>query len=72
MAEALNSLHKAEPVRNGGPWASINDLEVATAEYVDWWNERRLHGELDQRPPAEVEAAYWASLQPVYALPETN
>lgn len=60
MAEALNSLYKAELVRNKGPWQSINDLEVATAEWVDWWNERRLHGELDHRPPSEVETVYWA------------
>lgn len=72
MAEALNSLYKAELVRNRGPWASINDLEIATAEYVDWWNERRLHGELDQRPPAEVEADYWVICQPSLALSQTN
>lgn len=72
MAEALNSLYKAELVRNLGPWQSINDLEIATAEWVDWWNERRLHGELDQRPPAEVEADYWAAGQLSLALSETN
>ena len=72
MAEALNSLYKAELVRNKGPWQSINDLEIATAEWVDWWNERRLHGELDQRAPAEVETAYWAEEQAEYSLPETR
>ena len=72
MAEALNSLYKAELVRNPGPWASINDLEIATAEWVDWWNERRLHGELDHRTPAEVEQAYWAAKHPVLALPKTR
>lgn len=71
MAEALNSLYKAELVRNLGPWQSINDLEIATAEWVDWFNERRLHGELDQRPPAEVEAAYWEIRQPQLSLPES-
>lgn len=72
MAEALNSLYKAELVRNHGPWESINDLEYATAEWVDWWNERRLHGELDHRPPAEVEADYWAAPQPQFSLPESR
>lgn len=72
MAEALNSLYKAELVRNFGPWQSTNDLEIATAEWVDWFNERRLHGELDQRPPAEIEADYWATCQPSLALSETN
>lgn len=72
MAEALNSLYKAELVRNRGPWVSINGVEIATAEWVDWWNERRLHGELDWRPPAEVESNYWATRQPALALSETN
>ena len=40
MAEALNSLFKAELVRNKGPWHGINDLEIAVAEYVDWYNRR--------------------------------
>lgn len=61
MAEAVNSLYKSELVRNLGPWESINDLEIATAEYVDWFNERRLHGELGQVPPSEIEAAYRAA-----------
>ena len=72
IAEALNSLYMAEIARNRDPWQSINNLQIATAEWVDWWNERRLHGELDQRPPAEVEAAYWAARQPSHVPSETN
>jgi transposase InsO family protein len=41
MAEALNSLFKAELVRNRGPWRGIDDLEIATVEYIDWYNNRR-------------------------------
>lgn len=55
MAEALNSLYKAELIRNKGPWKGIDDLEIATAEYVDWYNHRRLHGELGLIPPVEYE-----------------
>ena len=55
MAEAFNSLFKAELVRNKGPWQSINDLEIAVAEYIDWYNHRRLHGELGLVPPVEYE-----------------
>ncbi|MBF4460921.1 IS3 family transposase [Pseudoclavibacter sp. VKM Ac-2867] len=55
MAEAFNSLFTAELVRNHCPWRGINDLEIAVAEYIDWYNHRRLHGELDHRPPIEVE-----------------
>lgn len=71
MAEALNSLYKAELVRNRGPWRSINDLEIATAEWVDWYNERRLHGELDHVTPAEFEAAYRA-MNPAPVLTQTR
>lgn len=66
MAEALNSLFKAECIRNPmmrprGGWKSVVDVELAVAEYVDWFNHRRLHGELGQVPPAEFEANHWAS-----------
>ncbi|MET8538778.1 integrase core domain-containing protein, partial [Streptomyces sp. NPDC005065] len=57
LAEAFNSLFKAELIRNKGPWTGINDVEVAVAEYVDWFNQRRLHGELGHVTPAEHEAA---------------
>jgi putative transposase len=60
MAEAFNSLFKAELVRNKGPWRSIEDLEIAVAEYIDWYNHRRLHGELGLIPPAEYEALHHA------------
>ena len=66
MAEAFNSLFKAECIRNPvmrpkGGWASIRDVEIAVVEYVDWFNHRRLHGEIGLVPPAEAEATYWAS-----------
>ena len=55
LAEAFNSLFKAELVRNKGPWRSIDDLEIAVAEYLDWYNHRRLHGEIGTIPPVESE-----------------
>jgi len=58
MAEAFNSLFKAELVRNRGPWKSIDDLEIAVAEYIDWFNFRRLHGEIGLIPPVEYEALH--------------
>jgi putative transposase len=58
MAEAFNSLYKAELVRNKGPWRGLDDLEMATVEYIDWYNNRRLHGELGHVPPAEYEALH--------------
>jgi putative transposase len=59
LAEAFNSLFKAELVRNRGPWKNIDDLEIAVAEYIDWFNHRRLHGETDMVPPAEFEENYY-------------
>lgn len=65
MAEAFNSLFKSEliynPIVRGRGWQSVRDVEIAVAEYVDWYNYRRLHGELGQRTPAAVEAVYRAS-----------
>ena len=61
MAEAFNSLFKAELVRNRGPWEGINDLEIAVAEYIDWYNHRRLHGELGLIPPVEYEDHHTAT-----------
>ena len=55
LAEALNSLFKAELVRNRGPWKITDDLEIAVAEYIDWFNHRRLHGELGLVPPVGIE-----------------
>lgn len=68
LAEAFNSLFKAELIRNKGPWTGINDLEVAVAEYIDWFNQRRLHGELGHVPPAEHEALHATTRAPEPAL----
>ncbi len=56
LAESFNGLYKAELIRHCGPWQGLDDVEYATLEYVDWFNHRRLHGELGMRPPAEFEA----------------
>lgn len=65
MAEALNSLFKAECIRNPamrptGGWKHVGDVEIAVAEYIDWYNHRRLHGELGHVPPVEFETNYWS------------
>ena len=71
MAEAFNSLYKAELIRNRGPWRGIDDVEIATVEYIDWYNNRRLHGELGHLPPAEYEALH-AMTHPATATLETR
>ncbi|SHN47694.1 putative transposase [Cryptosporangium aurantiacum] len=55
LAEAFNSVFKGELVRNKGPRTGHDDLEIAVAEYIDWYNHRRLHGELGEVPPVEYE-----------------
>ena len=66
LAESFNGLYKTELIRLRGPWRGLDDVEYATLEYVDWFNRRRLHGELGMVPPAEFEAAYFQ--QPATAL----
>jgi transposase InsO family protein len=66
MAETTIGLFKTELHRNpaaladnGGHWRGLDDLEIATCAWVSWFNDERLHGELDDLTPAEVEAAYY-------------
>ena len=59
LAESMNGLYKTELVRNKGPWRGLDDLELATLEWVDWFNHRRLHGEIGMIPPAELETTYY-------------
>jgi putative transposase len=47
-------------MRPKGGWKSVLDIEIAVAECVDWFNQRRLHGEIGLVPPAEFEANHWA------------
>ena len=63
MAEAVNNLYKTELIRQRGPWRTVEQVELATLEWVWWWNNQRLHGELDLRTQLEVENAYYADLE---------
>ena len=59
LAEAVNSLFKAEVIYRRGPWKSREAVELATLTWVDWFNKRRLLEPLGYVPPAEFEAAYY-------------
>ena len=61
MAEAVNGLYKTELIRRRGPWRTDEQVELATLEWVWWWNNQRLHSELDYRAPIEVEQAFYAA-----------
>ena len=63
LAETVNGLYKAELIRRRGPWRTADQVELATAGWVAWWNTSRLHSACDDTPPAEYEAAYWADRQ---------
>ena len=57
LAESVNGLYKAELVHRRGPWRGLEDLELATLEWVDWFNHRRLSCAIGYVPPAEYEAS---------------
>ncbi len=59
LAETVNGLYKTELIRPKCPWKSVDDVELATAAWVHWWNTSRLHGACGDIPPHEFEAAYY-------------
>jgi transposase InsO family protein len=63
LAETINGLYKAEVIHRRGPWRSLEAVEFATLEWVDWFNNRRLLSSIGNMPPAEAETAYYASLE---------
>ena len=63
LAETINGLYKAEVIHRRGPWRSLEAVEFATLEWVDWFNNRRLLEPIGYMPPTEAEAAYYASLE---------
>ena len=62
LAETINGLYKAEVIHRRGPWRSLEAVEFATLEWVDWFNNRRLLEPIGNIPPAEAEANYYAAL----------
>lgn len=69
LAETLNGLYKAELIHRRGPWKSREAVELATLEWVSWFNHRRLLSSIGYVPPAEAETAYYQQLQPGQAIP---
>lgn len=61
LAETINGLYKAEVIRRRSSWRNLEEVEWATLEWVDWFNNRRLFGPLGYIPPAEAEANYYAT-----------
>jgi len=63
MAETINGLYKTEIIRRRGPWKNIDEVEYATLEWVDWFNNRRLLEPIGDVPPAEYEMMYYRQLE---------
>jgi len=59
LAETINGLYKAEVIHRLGPWKSLESVELATLEWVSWFNHHRLLGSIGHIPPAEAEANYY-------------
>ena len=60
LAETINGLYKTELIKPRGPWRTLDAVEIATAEWVDWFNHRRLYEYCGDIPPADLETAYYA------------
>ena len=62
LAETINGLFKAELIHRRGPWRSADAVELATLEWVNRFNNRRLLEPIGNIPPAESEARYYAQV----------
>jgi putative transposase len=59
QAESLIGLYKNEMVKREGPWKGVDDLELATLNWVHWFNNNRLHSSLGYVPPVEFEEQHY-------------
>ena len=59
MAESIIGLYKTETIWPRGPWKNLDEVEYATLEWVDWYNNKRLLEPIGNIPPVEYEAAYY-------------
>ena len=63
LAETINGLYKTELIKPRKPWRTIEEVELATAEWVDWFNHHRLYEYCGDIPPVDLEIAYYAQYQ---------
>lgn len=62
LAETINGLYKAELIHKRGPWKNRESVELATLNWVSWFNHQRLLRPIGHIPPAEAEAQYYRQL----------
>ena len=65
LVESTIGQLKTELITRRGPWRTLEQLEFALLEYIDWWNHRRLHGEIGMRPPVEADDDYYRQHRPL-------
>jgi putative transposase len=63
LAETINGLYKTELIKPRKPWRTVEEVEYATAEWVDWFNHHRLYEYCGDIPPVEMETAHYAQTQ---------
>ena len=64
LAETVIGLFKTELINPNRPWKTVDQVEIATLHYVDWFNNSRLYEENGDIPPAELERAYYRQHRP--------
>lgn len=62
LAETINGLYNAERIHRRGPWRTKAAVELATLEWVSWFNTQRLLAPIGYIAPAEAEANYYQRL----------
>ena len=72
LAETINGLYKTELIKPRKPWKTVDDVEYATAEWVDWFNHRRLFEYCGDIPPVEAEGLYYARNEAQQELEPSN
>ncbi|CAO3426860.1 Mobile element protein [Azospirillum doebereinerae] len=65
LAETINGLYETEVIRRRGPWRTLETVEFAPLEWVDWFNHRRSLEPIGNIPPPEAEARYYARTEDV-------
>jgi putative transposase len=71
-AEAVNSLYKKELINRDGLWQDAGDVTVATADWVDWYNNERIHSACGNVPPAEYENTWLMKQGHAIIMPEAQ
>jgi putative transposase len=72
LAETINGLYKAEMIHRRAPWKTRESVELATLEWVAWFNHHRLMEPLGYIPPAEAEANYYRQFSNTIAVPAST